>query len=51
MPDRYGNCQFQICKSSGFPTRPDTNPAVQPQKIARGLEISDMGSRGNVLSV
>ena len=25
--------------SSGFPTRPDTNQAVQPQKMARGLKF------------
>ena len=25
--------------SSGFPTRSDTNRAVQPQKMARGLEF------------
>ena len=25
--------------SSGFPTRSDTNPAVQPQKMARGLKF------------
>ena len=25
--------------SSGFPTRSDTNQAVQPQKMARGLEF------------
>ena len=25
--------------SSGFPTRFDTNPAVQPQKMARGLKF------------
>ena len=26
-------------RSSGFPTRSDTNRAVQPQKIARGLKF------------
>ena len=26
-------------RSSGFPTRSDTNQAVQPQKIARGLKF------------
>ena len=25
--------------SMGFPTKPDTNRAVQPQKIARGLNF------------
>ena len=25
--------------SSGFPTRSDTNPAVQPQKMVRGLRF------------
>ena len=25
--------------SSGFPTRSDTNQALQPQKMARGLKI------------
>ena len=33
-------------RSSGFPTRSDTNWAVQPQKMARGLR-----SRAVVLSV
>ena len=31
--------------SLGFPTRSDTNRAVQKQKIVRGLNISDLGSR------
>ena len=26
-------------RSSGFPTRSDTNQAVQPQKMARGLKF------------
>ena len=26
-------------RSSGFPTRSDTNRAVQPQKMARGLKF------------
>ena len=26
-------------QSSGFPTRSDTNRAVQPQKMARGLKL------------
>ena len=34
-----------------FPTRFDTNQAVQPQKMARGLEISDLERRGVVLSM
>ena len=33
----------------GFPTRSNANPAVWPEKIARGLEILDFGSRGIVL--
>ena len=33
-------------RSSGFPTRSDTNQAVQPRKIARGLQKSDLGSKG-----
>ena len=32
----------------GFSTRPNTNHAVQPQKVARGLKISDLRSRGIV---
>ena len=36
---------------SGFPTRFDTNRAVQSQKMAGDKEISDLGSRGIVLSV
>ena len=32
-----------------FPTWSDTNPAVQLQKMARGLEISDLESRVIVL--
>ena len=32
--------------SLGFPTRYDMNQAVQPQRI-----VSDLGSRGNVLSM
>ena len=31
---------------SGFPTRSDTNRAVQPQKMAQWLGISCFGSRG-----
>ena len=27
------------CESSGFPTRPHTNRAVQPQKASRGLKF------------
>ena len=38
-------------RSSGFPTRSDTNRAAQPQKMDRVLKISDLGSRGIVLSV
>ena len=41
------NCHFYSCKyeprcenqSSGFPTRSDTNWAVQPQKMARGWKF------------
>ena len=29
-------------RSSGLSTRSDTNPAVQPQKMASGLEILDL---------
>ena len=39
-------------RSSGFPTRSDTNRAVQPQKIYyQRLEISALGRRGIILSV
>ena len=31
--------------SLGFPTRSDTNRAVQPQKTVRGLKFQDLGSR------
>ena len=34
----------------GFPTLSDTYQAVQLKKMARGLEISDLESRGIVLS-
>ena len=37
--------------SSGFPTRSDTNRAVQPRKMARGLKFHFLGSRGIVISV
>ena len=37
-------------RSSGFPTRFDIKRAVQPQKMARGFGISDLESRGLVLS-
>ena len=38
--------------SSGFPIRSDANKDVQPQEIASfRLEISDLGSRGIVLSI
>ena len=36
--------------SSVFQTRSDTNQAVQPQKMARGLEF-DLGSKGLLLYV
>ena len=36
---------------SGVPTGPDTNRAVQPQKMATGLKYSDLRSRGIALSV
>ena len=32
-------CEKGNTGSSGFPTRSDTNRAVQPQKMARGLEF------------
>ena len=35
----------------GVSTWSDTNWAVQPQKMAKRLEISDLGSRGTVLSL
>ena len=38
-------------RSSGVPTRTDTNRPVQLQKMAGGLEILDLESRGIVLSV
>ena len=37
-----GKLQFEPCeknRSSGFLTRSDTNRAVQPQKMARGLKF------------
>ena len=37
--------------SSRFRARSDTNWAVQPQKMAERLEISDLRSRGIVLSM
>ena len=37
--------------SLGFTTKYNTNLAVPPQKIAKGFEISDLGSRGIVLSM
>ena len=37
--------------SSGFPTWSDTNQAVELQKMAQGLAILDLGSRGIVLSI
>ena len=33
----------------GFPTSFETNQAVQPQKMARGLKILQLGSRRIVL--
>ena len=43
------------CEKTGLrglqPARSDTNRSVQPQKIARGLKISDLGRTGIVLSV
>ena len=46
-----GNRSLVVRKTVGFPTRSDTNQAVQSQKMARDLKISDLGSRGTVLSV
>ena len=45
----HGFITFSENRSSGFLTRSDTNRAVQPQNGKR-LEISDLGSRGIVLS-
>ena len=36
--------------SSGFPTRSDTTRAVQAQKMARDMQISDLEGRRIVLS-
>ena len=33
-------------RSSGFPTRSDTNRAVQPQKMARGLKFRTLEVEG-----
>ena len=36
--------------SLAFPTWSNTNRVVQPQEVARGLKLSDIGSRGIELS-
>ena len=33
-------------RSSGFPTRSDTNPAVHPQKMTKGLKFLDKEVEG-----
>ena len=38
-PEKYDPAMLQENLSSGFPTRSDTNQAVQPQKMARGLKF------------
>ena len=49
MEVRAGASSRETCPV--FPTRSDINGAVQPQKMVKSLEISDLGSGGIVLSI
>ena len=51
MPSNFIGAATQEKRSSGFPTRSNTNQPVQSQKVARGWEFLDLESRGIVLSV
>ena len=42
---------FREQLTSGFTTRSGITWSVQPQNTTRGLEISDLGNRGILLSV